>query len=377
MATGVAALIASRGFGTTALGVIGFGLIALPPLVWGLVSATAAGLGLERRIAPARGRAGEPARVSLTLTGWPARAGAHRLVEVSLDPGLESIAGRAERSEDGLTWILPEAPRGDHHLPPPRLRVCDAFGLARRSRVGGGDDRLLVLPMAPPLPRLAVAARADGHGPRRRALTGFGELDRVRDYRAGDPLSRVHWAQTAKRGRLQTKELRASEGDGRSVTILLDAAAPPGEDFETAVTAAAAVARYLSERREPMGFAHTGPGGVRRPAGRATWPEVELALAQVVGGDGRDLALAVRAEAAAADSADVLVVVTSSGEPGGLAAAATQARGHGVGVVAVLVGPAAAGLPELARTGAEPVAIAGRGGVAAALSETGARAHVS
>ena len=42
------------------------------------------------------------------------------------------------------------------------------------------------------------------------------------DYQPGDPLSRVHWAQTAKRGRLQTKELRAPSGSGRTVVVLLD-----------------------------------------------------------------------------------------------------------------------------------------------------------
>ena len=233
------------------------------------------------------------------MAGWPVRAGLDRLLELSLDPGLGSARGRRGRCAAARApGSCAPAPRGDHRLPPPRLRVADPFGLAARTRDGTGDDAVLVTPQAPAIDRLVLGARRDGRGPRRRLpLAGFGELDRVRDYQPGDPLSRVHWAQTAKRGRLQTKVLRAAEGSGRSVLVLVDGAAPPGDDLETAISAGAAVARHAAGRGDPFGLAHTGRRPARLPVGRATWPAPSSALTRLEAGGDRSLALALRAEA--------------------------------------------------------------------------------
>jgi uncharacterized protein (DUF58 family) len=372
-AAGVVALVASRGFGTPALAVLGVGLIALPLLVTALVWAGAAGIRPERRIAPARARAGDPVRVGVVLG---ARAGLERLLDITVDPGLGSAAGGGAGAERGGVWSIPSAPRGDHRLPPARVTVMDPFGLARRTRVATGADRLLVVPRAPLLDGAPVGVRAVGHGPRRRrAREGFGELDRVRDYRAGDPLSRVHWAQTAKRGRLQTKELLAPEGGGRTVLLLLDGTAPAGEAFETAVTATAALARHLLIRGEGVALAHTGAPPARVPAARAAWPALELALAQVApGGDG-STASALRAEATAPDAPDLIVVVTSAAEPA-VAGELARARALGIGVAAVLAGPAAAAAGDIAALGAEAIVVPGPDRVAAALSREPARARV-
>ena len=375
---GCAALIASQGFGTAALATLGAGLVALPVLVTALVWAVAGGLDLRRRVEPARMQAGDEVRVALTLTGWPARMGLDRLLDVSLDPGLGSAAGPTPPAARGpRSWVVRSAPRGDHRLPPPRLRVADPFGLARRTRQGGGDDAVLVTPQAPAIGRLALGARRDGRGPRRRLpLAGFGELDRVRDYQPGDPLSRIHWAQTAKRGRLQTKVLRAAEGSGRTVMVLVDGAAPPGDPLELAVTAGAAVARNAAARGEPFGLAHTGRGPARIPVGRGTWPVAEMALTRLEAGGERQLSLALRAEATAPNPPDLILVATSAGDPA-LAAAVAQAGGLGVLVAAVLCGPAAAAAGDLALAGADVAIVGGPDDLVGALSAADARARVS
>ncbi|MGD9694596.1 MAG: DUF58 domain-containing protein [Thermoleophilia bacterium] len=375
---GVVALVASRGFGTTALATLGVGLIALPVLATLLVWAVARGLRVRRRVSPARCRAGDTVTVALTLGGWPARSGLAHVLGIALDPGLGSLRGpEAPRMETSRSWRVTSAPRGDHLLPPPRLRVTDPFGLAGAARAGRGDTRLLVAPRAPAVPGLELVARFDGSGPRRRrAVSGFGELDRVRDYQAGDPLSRIHWPQTAKRGRLQTKELKAAEGFGRSVLIVLDGAAAGGRDFETAVTAAAAIARHLAERAEPVGLVHTGRRPARLAVGRAAWPELELALTQLEPGGERALALAVRAEATAADAPDLMIVCTSAVDAG-LGPALAQAHGAGVATAVILAGAAAAAAPELARGGTDIAIVAGQDDVARALSPREARVVVS
>jgi uncharacterized protein (DUF58 family) len=377
-AAGVAALIASQGFGTAPLATLGAGLVALPLIVTALVWAAASGLRVRRRIDPARLRAGERYAVALDLTGWPARVGLDRLLDVTVDPALGDAAGPVPPARRGeRAWAVRSAPRGDHRLPPPRLRVADPFGLARRSRVGDGADALVVAPQAPAIDRLALGARRDGRGPRRRLpLAGFGELDRVRDYQPGDPLSRIHWAQTAKRGRLQTKVLRAADGSGRTVMVLVDGAAPAGDALELAVSAGAAVARHAAARGEPFGLAHTGRRPARIPVGRGTWPAAETALTRLEAGGERQLSLALRAEATAADPPDLVVVATSAGDPA-LGAAVSQALGLGVLVAAVLSGPAAALAGELTLAGADVAIVAGPDDLVGALSAAGVRARVS
>ena len=376
VAAGLAAVVASRGFGTGALATLGIGLIALPVLVTVLVALAAAGLGLERRIEPDRTRVGGTVQVRVARRGWTAALGLDRLLEVAVDPGLGPVAGAGGRSAPRRdVWNL-AAVRGDHLLPPPTAVIGDPFGLARRTRRGSGDDRLLVLPAAPALEGLGLGSRSAGQAGRRRSAdSGFGELDRVRDYRPGDALSRVHWAQTAKRGRLQTKELRAPQGSGRTVVVLLDGSVAPGDDFETTVTAAAALCRHLAERGEPVALAHTGRRPVRMPA-RSGWPAMELALARLEAGGDRTLALALRAELTAPDPPDLVIVVTCAPEPA-LTAAVAQGRALGAAVAAVLAGPAAASSADLAAAGADVAVVSGPDRVWAALSRTRSAANVS
>ncbi len=365
---GVAALIASRGFGTPALAVLGVGMVALPVLVTAAVWAAAAGVRVDRRLDPERCRAGDEVTVTAALAGWTTRVGLDRVLDVAVDPGIGDAAGGDVPAPGGAgRWTFP-AVRGDHALPAPRVTIRDPFGLARAARDGAGGDGLLVVPAAPAIGGTPAGARAPGRGTRRRrAETGFGELDRVRDYQPGDPLSRVHWAQTAKRGRLQTKELRATETAGRATLVLLDGSGPDGEALETAVTAAAAIARHLMARGEPVGVIHTGLVPARLVAGLATWPLVEIALARFAGGGGRPAALALSAEAGGADAPDTAVLVTSTGDPA-LPAAVRRVRAHGVGVAVVLTGPAAAEASDLEAAGAEVVVVPGPDRVASALS---------
>ncbi len=131
-------------------------------------------------------------------------------------------------------------------------------------------------------------------------------------------------------------------GSGRSVLLLLDGAVAGGEDLETTVSATAALARHLAGRGEPVALVHTGRAarcawpGPGRLAGHRGGPRA--LRARVATGL---LALALRAEATAPEAPELIVVLTCAADPA-LVGAAAQARAIGVGVAAVLVGPAAA-----------------------------------
>ena len=376
-AVGIAALVASRGFGTGALAILGVGLIALPLMVTILIWAAASGLRVERRVEPVHCRAGDTVTTRVALRGWATEIGLDRLLDVAIDPGVEGAAGAGGVVRTGeRSWRL-RAVRGEHRLPPARVRIADPFGLASRTRRGDDGPTLLAAPDAPTLEGAGVGARARGLGARRRRSdSGFGELDRVREYQAGDSLSRIHWGQTAKRGRLQTKELRATDGAGRSVLLLLDGAVNAGDDFETSVSAAAALGRHLGARGEPVALTHTGAPPLRLPSDRATWPAIEVALARMQPGGDRALALALRAEVTAPSAPELVIVLTCAADAA-LAGAAAQARALGVGVAAVLVGRAAAGAGELSAAGADVVVVTGPDRIATALSGSAESVRVS
>ena len=253
-AAGVAALVASRGFGTPALAILGVGLVALPVLVTALVWAR-------------RGRAGRPPDgLAVALRGratgwrcaWRCRAGPPGSASTGCwtspsIPASGAVADAGSVRREGLWRVARRARvRGETTGCRRRVaRVADPFGLARRARAGVEGASLLVVPRAP----RAGAARPRGEHAGGQGCAGggwwlgFGELERVRDYQAGDRSPGSTGRQTAKRGRLQTKELRSLRGSGHGG----DAAAgrrrvAAGDDFETAVTATAALARHLAER---------------------------------------------------------------------------------------------------------------------------------
>ncbi len=100
------------------------------------------------------------------------------------------------------------------------------------------------------------------------------QIDGVREYIAGDRLSRIHWNATARTGEWKSKEFER-EALPR-IVILLDrsrAAYRLPEMFELAVSAAASLAELVAQRGMPLGFISAGKnpgwfGADRAPASR-------------------------------------------------------------------------------------------------------------
>ncbi|MFN8124472.1 MAG: DUF58 domain-containing protein [Thermoleophilia bacterium] len=374
LAAGVAALVAARGFGTAALAPlgVGFAVLALGALL--LTALAARGVDATRVLRPARPRAGESAEAVVTVRGGQGALLAMRLLEWEADAGLGALGPqRAVRAGNGVTRILiPAARRGDHTLPPLTLRIGDSLGLAVAvRRTGPAAERVLVVPEA--LPAADTTAALGGRQRGRITLAGedVSSLEGLREYRQGDPLSRVHWGQSAKRGRLHTKVFRPEDGGGRIATVLLDASAQSSasaEDRELAVVAAASVARSVATgggRAVSVGLWLGDEGAVRESA----WPEAESRLARM------------RFDAAAPPMQDLLHRAARLLQPGsGLVAvtadpdeavgeAARAARRAGIDLVLVLAGARAAVFP--APAGVPTVRAADRAALQAVLAPAG------
>jgi uncharacterized protein (DUF58 family) len=134
-------------------------------------------------------------------------------------------------------------------LEPPSVVVRDPLGLAGRRVHGGEPAELLVLPRVEPV--RAPDGAGEGAGP----VTGRGrpvvaaevEMDGLREWREGSPLSRGYWPSLARGGDLLERRLRA-DGDARPLVVLDPRAAVREEDLDAAVRATASLAVHLARR---------------------------------------------------------------------------------------------------------------------------------
>lgn len=356
---GVCALVAGAGFGTPALRPLGVALAVLGLFAIVAVELAARTLRIDRRVDRDTVVAGDPIVATLRLHGWATRSGLLRLV--SWDAHVAGPAGAVEspvetRRDHGAIVHrvrLSAIPRGEHRLGAPWVGIADPFGLVRVRRAARSNERILALARTVPvgLPFWEGAARRAGDALGR--ARGRIELGGIRDYEPGDPLSLIHWTQTARRGRLQTKELHGEAGRGRRLVVVLDARAQPsagGGDFEVAVSAAASLIAGCAARGTAVGLAHAATPPVWHPTGSPAHT-MERALALVVANATEPVTGLVRSVAEAPDAPDLIVVVTPYAD-GPLTGALATARGHGIAVAVVLIGSARAHATSLRRSGA-------------------------
>ena len=257
----------------------------------------------------------------------------------------------------------------------PGVSLADAFGLVRVRRASRAEKTVLVLPRTVPV-RLPFW---EGDGARRTgdvvgAVRGRHELAGIRDYEPGDPLSIIHWGQTARRGRLQTKELHGGSGRTASVLIALDARAGAGpDDFETAVSAAASLAEACAAQGSAVGYVDSAGQADPVPATvDATAVVHRLAAAEPVG---RMRLADVLARPARDPESSRLVVTVSAAPDPTLGPAVTRLRSRGIPVACVLVGPASVDRSDLVARGAHVTHVPEPAALEAALSAGGRHAR--
>ncbi|TQL47581.1 uncharacterized protein (DUF58 family) [Homoserinimonas aerilata] len=177
-------------------------------------------------------------------------------------------------------WEPPR--RGEFVLGPLVVRVTDPFGLAWALVTVGDAHGVTAVPEVVPLPDTGLAfADADGSARRisHRAVGGEHDLT-TRDYRAGDPLRRVHWRASAHHGELMVRQEEQRSNAEATIVIDTRAAGYPdanrlraaedaeSELFEWAVSFAASLAVFLNDAGLLVRFVETGPAQLDADDGR-------------------------------------------------------------------------------------------------------------
>ena len=232
--------------------------------------------------------------------------------------------------------------RGEYTLGPLVVRASDPFALFPQEIEFSGVEKILVYPRILRVPDFASPSiyMIGDNSRRQRANVLSTDVSSVREYAAGDSVSRIHWLSTARIGKLMVKQF--DQGSASHVWVLFDqhAATQAGEGIETtdeygATVAASVVDRY-SKSFLPIGYAAYGSQSlVAMPERSATLREAILRHIAASTPHGETPLIDVLAELEREFSqSSSLVVITSSGRgPWIEALTGLQRRGVRVNVV--------------------------------------------
>ena len=303
------------------------------------------------------------------------------------------VLRRDGRSYRG-TYVLEHVPRGRYVVDLATAAIEDPFGLARSEVELKAGGALVVYPRLVALSGLFSESGAHAQDGRRLLLrrpSGF-DLHSVREYVEGESLRKVHWASTARRGRLMVKELEDSPRDEIAVVLDADEAGVVGESLDVAVRAAGSIlhSHAARGRRSVLVVNGTPPSSVPVVSLEGDWLAALEVLAAVEPGATVPVVELLAREGGAASRALELVVVTSRLTAALARKLAQRAQAsHGVSLVwidaASFAGRPTAVEPELLRLQAVgiPVAVVRHGddlravlGGAAAAARAPVRAPV-
>lgn len=235
-----------------------------------------------------------------------------RLVPVELPP--------TTGEERTIDYPVPTTRRGLLDVGPLRLRRSSLAGLAAYAVEAGDVVQVRVLPRRIPVTAMAVGHRRTVVGGDDSTELGGIDLLGLHEYAMGDDLRRLHWATSARTGRLMVRE--DTDPAEPHVCVVLDDRArshpAAGRDddhdgFEEAVELAAALCRAAVREGSPLRFRLASgreeivvPGSATRTPRREA-RDVEWLLAEL-GTTGAD-----RVAEPSYRALDVLVVVTGPG----------------------------------------------------------------
>jgi len=248
---GLGLIVASRGFGSEALGQIG---LAFMVLVIAAVTAVRSGrhdLQIARSLQPFRVGAGKTVTVTIDLVNQGRGSMPLLLIEdhVPAQLGLRArfaFTGIEPRGTRRVAYKVRPALRGRYTIGPFQVSYLDPFSLAQRQVSVGTADHLLVHPRIDQLtmPRDLGERRSLSISALRRPTGTEGEdFYTLREYIEGDDLRKIHWPSTAKKQRYMIRQ-EETPWHNRATLIIDDRRAAyslQSEAFERAVEATASL----------------------------------------------------------------------------------------------------------------------------------------
>lgn len=259
LAAGVTAIVCAILLGQPALTRVGVLVLALPLVTAIVIGRSRYRLALVRTVTPQLVAAGQPARVSLSLTNEGRTPSGVLLLEDHVPYVLGTrprfvLEGIGHGWRRHVTYQVRSDVRGRFEIGPMSVRVSDPFGLVELGRSFRTTVPLTVTPRTVRLPNIPLGGAWTGSGDNRpRAFaTGSAEDVTVREYRRGDDLRRVHWHSSARVGELMVR--REEQPWQSRATLFLDNRLRShrgqgiASSLEAAVSAAASIAVHLSHR---------------------------------------------------------------------------------------------------------------------------------
>ncbi|HEX5807317.1 MAG TPA: DUF58 domain-containing protein [Anaerolineales bacterium] len=118
---------------------------------------------------------------------------------------LTFLRGRQKRIYTARTWLIN---RGGFPLGPTTITAGDPFGIFRVSESFPATTHVMVLPMIFPIEEFVTppGLLPGGNAIRRKSLDITPHASGIRDYVPGDPMKRIHWPTSIRRGQLMVKE---------------------------------------------------------------------------------------------------------------------------------------------------------------------------
>jgi uncharacterized protein (DUF58 family) len=172
-----------------------------------------------------------------------------------------------------LTYQLPNMPRGKYILGDTHLLTGDVFGLYKKEVVHSRTDEITVYPKVVPIKYWHTVHKfntGNSYAQNRMAEDSSNVIG-VRDYAAGDRLSRIHWRASARTGSLKTKEFELHVTNDLMFFLNRSSRAYIGGSnqlFELAVTTGASLSKYAVQRKFSIGLVSYGRERLTLPQSR-------------------------------------------------------------------------------------------------------------
>ena len=293
-------------------------------------------------------------------------------VELSNDTNMPNASGsrvltmlnrKQKRTYIGRTWLFR---RGSFRLGPTRLVSGDPFGLFRKESVFPIEHSLVVVPLIYEINSFISPAGLlpGGQVIRSKALDITPHASGVREYVPGDPMKRIHWPSTARRGQLIVKEFE--QDPQAEVWFFLDAQytihsekpydAPelsveawmfgrrpkfelPPSTLEYAISITASLAHYYLKQRRAVGLVTASRQSMVIPAERSDRQEGKIleTLAFIEADSDLSIAGLVAAQAGQLPQGSSAILVTPTVFPELLAAVDDLQRRNLRPVVVLLI----------------------------------------